>query len=42
MTEDITYRRVWGLVLLELWLRCVHDNDQDFLNKLNDFRRVAA
>lgn len=42
LTEDITYRRIWGLVLLELWLRCVHDNDQDFLNKLNDFRRVAA
>lgn len=42
LTKDITYRRVWGLVLLELWLRCVHDNDQDFLNKLNDFRRVAA
>ncbi len=31
LTTEITYRRVWGLVLLELWLRHVHDEDDQFL-----------
>ncbi len=42
LTEDITYRRVWGLVILELWLRCVHDNDTQFLDKVMAFQKVAA
>jgi asparagine synthase (glutamine-hydrolysing) len=29
--SNITYRRVWGLVLLELWLRGVHENDRQFI-----------
>jgi len=35
-TENITYRRVWGLVLLELWLRFTHDQDQKFMDKIYD------
>ncbi len=31
LTTDITYRRVWGLVLLELWLRYAHDDDHKFV-----------
>lgn len=42
LTQDITYRRVWGLVLLELWLRCVHDNDTDFLDRVYACQKAAA
>ena len=41
-TENITYRRVWGLVLLELWLRVIHDGDKDFLNTLPELKKVSA
>ncbi|MFQ5649579.1 MAG: asparagine synthase (glutamine-hydrolyzing) [bacterium] len=36
LTSDITYRRIWGFVLLELWLRHVHDGDTEFLAKALD------
>jgi len=42
LTQDITYRRVWGMVLLELWLRCVHDNDADFLDRVYAIQKAAA
>jgi asparagine synthase (glutamine-hydrolysing) len=42
LTTDITYRRVWGLVLLELWLRSSFDNDNEFLEKLPELTKQAA
>lgn len=41
-TQNITYRRVWGLVLLELWLRCIHDGDKDFMEKVQSLVPVVA
>lgn len=36
--SDITYRRIWGLVLLELWLRGVHENDRQFISDVQNLR----
>lgn len=33
-TTDVRYRRLWGLVVLEMWLRHVHDRDTQFINRL--------
>ncbi len=42
LTQDITYRRVWGLVLLELWLRSVHENDTVFIEQALSRQKAAA
>ena len=36
LNSDMTYRRVWGIVLLELWLRHVFDEDHGFVEKVQD------
>jgi len=41
-TQDITYRRVWGLVLLELWLRRVHENDTKFMEKVEELTAAVV
>lgn len=33
--KELRYRKVWGLVILELWLRLVHENDHAFFERLN-------
>jgi len=35
--RDINYRRVWGFVILELWLRLVQENDHSFFEHLNSY-----
>jgi asparagine synthase (glutamine-hydrolysing) len=42
LTSNITYRRVWGLVLLELWLRGIHENDHEFIAKAQSQARNRA
>ncbi len=42
LTKDITYRRVWGLVLLELWLRSEHDHDEAFMEKVSELTMAPA
>ncbi len=39
LRSNITYRRVWGLVLLELWLRGVHENDRQFIEKVQNITK---
>ncbi|MBN1894366.1 asparagine synthase (glutamine-hydrolyzing), partial [bacterium] len=33
--QDFKYRRVWGLVILECWLRLVHEQDTRFFDRLD-------
>ena len=37
--RDINYRKVWSLVILELWMRLVHEGDTGFFNSLDDRMR---
>lgn len=39
LRSNITYRRVWGFVLLELWLRGVHENDRQFIEKAQNITK---
>jgi asparagine synthase (glutamine-hydrolysing) len=32
----LNYRRIWGFIILELWLRLVEEDDHSFFDKLND------
>jgi len=33
--RDLNYRKVWSLVILELWLRLVHEGDTGFFDRLD-------
>jgi asparagine synthase (glutamine-hydrolysing) len=33
--KNIRYRKIWGLVILELWLRLARENDHQFFEQLN-------
>ena len=33
---DPNYRKIWGLIILELWLRLVVEKDQRFISQLDE------
>jgi asparagine synthase (glutamine-hydrolysing) len=35
--KEVPYRRVWGLVILELWLRGVYEQDESFMEELASY-----
>jgi len=35
--KNLNYRKVWGFVVLELWMRLVVENDHDFFQQLDTF-----
>ncbi len=46
-TQDVNYRKIWGLVVLELWIRMVHENDRSFIEKaqsaaMSTFQKTSA
>ena len=35
--RNLNYRKIWGFVVLELWMRLVLENDHHFFQQLDDF-----
>ncbi len=35
--EAITYRKVWGLIILELWIRLTLENDYEYFDQLKSY-----